>query len=179
MSDTRTEPVTKRRLMFTSLDDVMDDVRGLQATGYERAGNWNLGQCCTHLAIAMDLSIDGFPATLPPPISTLNHWLFFNVSWAPKLLGKVRFPSFPKAVPTTPVDDDVGVARLVTAIDRISRPDAVFRRNPFLGRLTQDKWLIFHAYHASRHLSFLVPNHSQDADRVDSLGNRNQKTAPA
>ncbi len=173
MPDKSTQPPSRRQMAFTDLKQVVEDVRSLQTCGYTQCGNWNLGQCCNHLAIAMEMSIDGFPATIPPPISTVSHWMFFNLSWMPSLVGKFRFPTFPSAAQPTPVDDDVGVDRLVAAVGRISDSDAVFRRNPFLGRMTQNEWIAFHAYHANRHLSFLVPappdNDSHGSGSISNL----------
>ena len=37
----------------------------LQAMGYQRCGNWTLGQICHHLAIFMRGSLDGFSWKIP------------------------------------------------------------------------------------------------------------------
>jgi|GEM_PF-6173926 len=81
MPERQAQTHSRRKLAFTNLDQVQEDAQSLLKSGYVRLGNWDLGQCCTHLAIAMDLSIDGFPAALPPPISTINHWTFFRYRW--------------------------------------------------------------------------------------------------
>ena len=40
----------RRELYFSDLDEVVRDAEHLLAKGYDRAGNWNLAQVCTHLA---------------------------------------------------------------------------------------------------------------------------------
>jgi len=148
---------SNRDLKFTTLDEVVVDVQMLSERGYSRRGNWSLGQCCNHLAQAMDMSIDGFPTTLPPPFSTVGNF-FFKFPPVAQLVGRVRFPTFPNARQREPIDDHVGQDRLQKAIERISAPAAKFKRHPFLGRLSQEQWLYFHSFHARRHLGFLIPN---------------------
>ena len=154
---------SNRDLKFTTLDEVVADVGMLSESGYSRLGNWSLGQCCNHLAQAMDMSIDGFPATVPPPFSVVGNMFFFKLPALAQVIGRVRFPTFPNARQTEPVDDQVGQDRLQKAIERISATSAEFKRNPFLGRLTQEQWLYFHAFHARRHLGFLIPNDSAES----------------
>ena len=47
---------TRRELRFDSLDEVVRDAEHLLAVGYDRAGNWDLAQCCGHLAHAIRLT---------------------------------------------------------------------------------------------------------------------------
>lgn len=56
----------RRELKFAELDEAVRDAEHLLARGYERAGNWDLAQCCHHLAVLMGWPIDGFP---PMPLS--------------------------------------------------------------------------------------------------------------
>ena len=53
---------TRRELRFATLDDARRDVRHLVAVGYDKAGNWSLGQACHHLAVWVRYPLDGFPA---------------------------------------------------------------------------------------------------------------------
>ena len=54
----------RRPLAFDSLTDVMPEVDCLLA-GYDRGGNWSLGQVCQHLATSLRLTIEGWPVRAP------------------------------------------------------------------------------------------------------------------
>src|SRR5262249_15626952 len=51
----------RRKLTFATLDDVVRDAENLLAKGYDKAGNWDLAQVCSHLAEWMRFPMDGFP----------------------------------------------------------------------------------------------------------------------
>ncbi len=54
-------PALKRHeLDFRTLDDVRREVDALHAAGYQRLGNWTLGQTCAHLGIFVHGCLDGF-----------------------------------------------------------------------------------------------------------------------
>ncbi len=51
----------RRQLRFNDLDEVVRDAETLLAKGYQKAGNWDLAQCCKHLAEWMRFPVEGFP----------------------------------------------------------------------------------------------------------------------
>ena len=163
-----------RNLQFADLDEVVAEVQRLHDNGYTRLGNWSLGQCCNHLAQAMNMTVDRYALRFPPPISTINRLLFFKSNSVPKLLGKLSLPTLPGFAQNEPVDDTEGMNRLVDAIGRVqAAQDSELQPNPLLGRLSKTQWERFHAFHAQRHLSFLVPNEEsvapgQSADRAET-----------
>jgi hypothetical protein len=55
----------RHSLQFDNFDQVAQDLHLLQSQGYERGGNWTLGQICDHLAIFLRGSMDGFATRLP------------------------------------------------------------------------------------------------------------------
>src|SRR5262245_29942343 len=78
--------ISRRRLKFAELDDAVRDAEGLLATGYERTGNWDLAQCCHHLAEVMTFPLDGFPPFGFP--MGVGVWIL-KVTWARRWLRKV------------------------------------------------------------------------------------------
>jgi len=50
-----------RTLNFDDLQAAVHDAETLLSAGYERRGNWSLGQICQHLMLVQDPSVDGYP----------------------------------------------------------------------------------------------------------------------
>jgi hypothetical protein len=64
----------RRAPRFHDYHDVLADADALLANGYERGGNWGLGQVCNHLAATMERSLDGFPSLMPWPVRVVARW---------------------------------------------------------------------------------------------------------
>lgn len=162
MPDTSSACCRRQSLELDDLSEVAAHARSLSESGYERLGNWSLAQICHHLARTMESSVDGFPRTLPVPISTVMRWMFFNVPFMPQLIGRIRVPTLPVLSPDEVEDEATELQRLADAVARVSASDVVFQRNPIMGRFTPEQWHFFHLWHARHHLSFLKAN-SADA----------------
>lgn len=145
----------RRHLNFTCYQDILDDVHAL-ASGPTRAlGNWSLGKICRHLAIAMDMAIDGSDFKPNVLIRTVARLLKKRYLTRPLSPG-VRLPK--KAAFLIPSDADTaeGIAELERAIDRLQRiPDR--KPHPFFGPLTRDEWDQITFRHSAMHLGFIVP----------------------
>src|SRR5262245_41047435 len=100
----------RRTLRFHNSGDVLADAESLLRSGYDRAGNWNLGQVCHHLATVVEMSLDGFPIRFPWPVRLAARWL---------VLGSVlrhqpfrRRVAAPRAIqPPDAADDAEGLGR--------------------------------------------------------------------
>ena len=94
----------RRRLDFASLDDVMPDVDRL-LTGYEKAGNWSLGQVAFHLSRALTMTVEGGPRRSSWIVRTfigpIARWYIFRTG---KLPTGYKVP-VAKLVPPAGVDD--------------------------------------------------------------------------
>ena len=167
-----------RSLQFADLDEVVAEAQRLHDQGYTRLGNWSLGQCCNHLAQALNLTVERYSLRFPPPISTVNRALFFYTNSVPKLLAKLRVPTLPGFAQTEPVDDTEGMNRLIDAVGRVqAAKESDLQPNPLMGRLNKEQWERFHVIHAQRHLSFLVPS-KQPVDQSQSTDQaENESTA--
>ncbi len=55
----------RRQLKFTTLDDILADLEGLNRGKPRTLGNWSAGQVLAHLATVMDWCLDGAPVTAP------------------------------------------------------------------------------------------------------------------
>src|SRR5579885_2208924 len=98
----------RRTLRFHDYDDILADAEALAAKGYDREGQWGLGQACDHLAAIMELSIDGFPSKLPLPVRVLARWIALGGILKHRQLNR-RFPAPDYALPPDAVEDRAGL----------------------------------------------------------------------
>jgi hypothetical protein len=153
---------TRRVLTFTALDDAVRDAEHLLAVGYERSGNWDLAQCCHHLAAVMTYPIDGFPRMRFP--LNVGTWLLRRTI-APGWLNKVLrsgvwpagTPTDERTVPRAGGDDAEAVACLRQAVARLLAHAGSFQPSPLFGMLDKETLVRLHRIHTAHHLSFLVP----------------------
>ncbi len=147
----------RRTLRLGSYDDILRDADALLASGYRRAGTWNLGQVCHHLATFMEMSLDGFPILFPAPVRWLARWLVL-----PRMLRhevfRRRYPAPEFAAPPAEVDDRAGLDRLRAAVGRLKEHPGELKPSPVFGRLSPEQWREVHLWHCEHHLSFLRPN---------------------
>jgi hypothetical protein len=145
----------RRTLRFHDFDQVLSDADRLLA-GYTRAGNWTLAQIATHLAIVLEMSLDGFPRYLPWPLTLLPRWFALG-----KILRHERFrrrvPAPNYLQPGNPADDQAGVDRLRAVIERWKHHTGPLKPSPIFGTLTHEQWREVHLWHCEHHLSFLHP----------------------
>ncbi|HJZ55868.1 MAG TPA: DUF1569 domain-containing protein [Gemmataceae bacterium] len=158
---TATKP-ERRKLTFASLDDAVRDAENLLAKGYDRAGNWDLAQCCHHLAVLMTYPIDGFPR-LPFPLN-MGTWLLRKTiapGWLKKVLKSgvwpAGTPTDKRTVPTAGGNDTEAVAGFRQAVERLLAHTGPFQPSPLFGMLDKETLVRMHRIHTAHHLSFLVP----------------------
>lgn len=153
----------RRTLKFESLADAVRDAEHLLANGYDRAGNWDLAQCCGHLANWAIYPMDGYPPL--PLLLKPVFWIVRNT-----MAGKIRrdligadgvmkpgLQTAPQSVPAPGGDAAEAVEKLKVAYARWLAHDGPLHPSPLLGLLPRDDITRGHLVHASHHLSFLIP----------------------
>ena len=147
----------RRKLKFSSFDEVIADAEMLASSPETRTiGNWPLDRLLTHLATAINGSIDG---------------LDFKVPWFARLMGPfIKRLMMKQGWPpgfNLPKDREAGaypggftpheaVDKLRAAVAR-TKHEKMTARHPVFGALTHEEWTKLHLYHAAMHLSFAVP----------------------
>jgi len=151
----------RRPLVFNDLDEVVRDAEALQAGGYEKAGNWDLGQVAGHLANWLVYPVAGFPRA-PWPIrvmlgavrTTLGRRMFEKYMREGMPAGK---PTIPESVPAAGGDAGQAVAAMRDAVAQFQAHTGDYLPSPLFGRLTREEARSVQLRHAAHHLSFLVP----------------------
>ena len=157
-----TQTAQRRQLQFNNLDEVARDAEGLLATGYDKAGKWDLAQCCNHLAEWLRFPVEGFPKA-PAPIRAML-WMMRKTIGRKKLLAYIGTQSFPAGKPTIPQtvflpcgDVANAVADLRTSVERLKAHEGAIVPSPLFGPMTKDEAVRMQVVHCAHHLSFLVP----------------------
>jgi hypothetical protein len=147
----------RRKLTFGSFDEVLADAARLVASPHTRTlGNWPLGQLLTHLALAINRSIDGISARVPFLVRVLGRLR----------KGRVMSKGLPPGF-NLPADREAAAfpapASLVAALETLRaavgrlRHERMTAPHPVFGKLTHEEWATLHLRHAELHLSFAVP----------------------
>ncbi len=146
----------RREITITSLHEVMPEIDRMLENGYDRCGNWALGDVCNHLTQSVQNSVEGFG---------------FKASWFLRMTlakvakrqifatGKMRAGiSVPQLNPKgTNLDDRAEAEALRAAIAYYLTTPSPRAEHPFFGKMTSEDWDRLHAIHSGHHLSFLIP----------------------
>ena len=146
----------RRQLSFQTYSEVIDDIERLRAGGYERAGNWSLGQICFHLSYYMRGSLEGFPFKMP--------WIIRKLI-GKRLLRKILeqggmragMQTIPSSRPPKELDEDAAIDEAIEYLRRLEHHEGDLHPSPMFDQLPLDQWQRLHLGHTAHHLSFLVP----------------------
>jgi len=145
----------RRWLRFESLEEAGAEAQRLLESGYERAGNWDLGQVCHHLARALDLSRTGFQFAWPSRMKILGPFILpivLKTRWIPT---GVKLPK--GAEPVSGLDQTKEVEDLVRALREFHDHPGKCAVHPFFGEMSAQQWKRYHLVHCEHHLRFLIP----------------------
>ena len=146
-----------RELRFEDLVLASQEAESLLGSGYQKRGNWSLGQICRHLREVQDMSIDGFPKWM--------SMLFFlrpimRRALLPRLMrgdSPIGVRTLPQLVPPGDLDDAQEVAALAASVERFLSFEGEYPPHPAFGKMSRDQLTTLHCTHAAHHLRFLEP----------------------
>ena len=146
----------RRKLAYTSLEEVLADADRLSSGPVKVLGNWSAGQVFKHLALAYHGSIDGITITFPWPLR-LMAGVFRKKLISGQMPAGYTLPSEgTKAMAPGPTSTEEGLADLHAAVARLER-ESHRAKHPMFGAIGKEEWHKIHLQHASLHMSFLVP----------------------
>ena len=146
----------RRKLDYTSLEEVVADADRLGSGPVQTLGNWSPGQVFRHLAIAYNGSIDGITMTFPWPLRLIAR-IFKKKLISGSMPAGFKLPaSGAKVMTPAPVSTEEGLAELRAAVQRLRR-ETHRASHPVFGEISKEDWDRIHRNHANLHMSFLVP----------------------
>ncbi len=151
-----------RELEYSSIDEMMADVEKLLEGGYERSGNWSLGQAASHVADWAEYPMVGFP-TPPAPLRAV-FWVLRKTGYAGRMAEQIKSEGFKPGVPTAPQTvpasdyaDEEGVEKLRGVVQSLDAFDGELHASPLFGEMDKATLLHVTLLHAAHHMSFLRP----------------------
>jgi hypothetical protein len=146
----------RRALDFRSEDEVVAELDRLQKGGYEKGGNWSLGQICNHAAIFVRGSLDGFTGPKSPWwLGLIAPMLVRRMIKHRRMPEGVKLP--PHLLPAEGVDEGKEVEELKRLLLRFRDHQGPLHPSPFSGEMDRESWRQLHLVHCAHHLSFLHP----------------------
>ena len=159
----------RREIQFDNLDQVVADARMLQQEGYQAIGNWQLSQCCEHLADWMEFPVKGFPKKSIVMRSIL--WVVKKLMGGPKGLKKMLDANEMKSgMPTDPLTqhalpenpnqqelDQAAIERLESVVQQFKDYQGPIHASPIYGEMDKATAEHLQRIHCALHLSFLKP----------------------
>ena len=159
----------RRRISFDSVEGAAADIEQLRCDGYEKLGEWDLGQICEHLAILLKGSLEGFGSLMPWIVrATVGRYFLGRILRKRSMPTGLRIPSALRPGPSDG-DDPETIERTKELLLRVGRATEV-HPSPLFGRLTPDQWRQLHLIHTAHHLSFLVPTPGGELETRTSKG---------
>lgn len=150
-----------REFRYADLDEMLADVEHLLTVGYEKHGNWTLGQAAGHVADWARFPIDGFPNP-PLPLRAI-FWLLRKTGRADKMARQIMADGFKSGLPTAPatvpaaeISDAEGVEKLREVIARIKSHTGQLQASPLFGAMDKDTHVQVTLLHAAHHFGYLT-----------------------
>ena len=135
--------VGRRKLQFSTLDDIAAEAERLSAGRVRQLGNWSVGQATAHLARTMRMSLDGDPARAPWPIRMLLKLVKRHVLTKGMRPGfKLPKPAAEKYISGPQISHEQGLSELRNSIARL-KAEPQRHPHPAFGPLTREEWSSF------------------------------------
>jgi hypothetical protein len=134
---------------------VLADAQRLAAMPTRTLGNWSLGQILRHLAMSLDMMIDGPTFMLPAPLRWIMRPLMLKRFLKGPLNPGFKIPQKAANMVPPATTTEQGLEQLRTAVARI-KGTSQRGPHPAFGTLTQRDWDTFQLRHCEMHMSFVV-----------------------
>ncbi|MEM9941482.1 MAG: DUF1569 domain-containing protein [Planctomycetota bacterium] len=148
----------RRDLELEGFDSVLGECRSLLGNGYQRAGNWSLGQICRHIRLTIEANMNGYPwwmTLLGFPLRPILKLLLL-----PRIMSgrsPAGLQTAPSLVPPDGLDDDQEFQAFESCVGSFVRHTGPLYPHPAFGKMSHEEFGKFHVAHCIHHLRFLIP----------------------
>jgi hypothetical protein len=118
-----------------------------------RSGTWSVGQIFVHCAESIECSMRGFPTEKARIVQWTVGAVALRVFLARGSMSHDRNATLPGGAEPAAVATDVGLDRLLAAIDELARFDGTLARHVLFGAVSKADYERYHAIHIADHLS--------------------------
>lgn len=147
----------RRKVQYANYDDLLADAEKLAAGSYRTLGNWSFGQILNHLAIAIDIMIDGpAPFRFPAPLQWVAKKLMLKKMMTEPMKPGFKLPKKASALLPDEMPIDEAIARFRTAVARTKTETKRAEHGGF-GTIERQEWDEFQLRHCEMHMSLVVP----------------------
>jgi hypothetical protein len=148
-------PLTRRDLHYTSIDELLADVKQLRQ-GYIQLGQWSLPQMCRHLTVSITSISKPTTAPLTPEQAKFRPFLNDVLSTG-KIPAGLQAPDASR-----PPEDcsDADIDAFLAAFDKARDYREPMSGHPRFGPLNLQEFHRMILVHAAHHLSYLIPTTS-------------------
>jgi len=151
-----TARVTDRRAVrFNAMAEILADAEELDGGPIITTGNWTAGQILSHIALAINKSIDGFVGRASPEMRERGRSMkamALKQGFPPGIAPSEELKA--QLISDDPVSWEDGLRELRRAIAR-AESEPMTSEQPFFGPMTHTEWEQFHCRHAELHFSFM------------------------
>lgn len=146
----------RRKVRYGSVDELLLDAERVTNNPHRALGNWTAGQVFKHLAIVINVAIDGDLPVKPPWYLRVILRLMKRRVLTKGLPAGFQLPHKAARLVPDSTSTEEGLELLRKAISRW-KSDPRRAPSPMFGRLSPDEADQLQLRHAELHMSFLVP----------------------
>ena len=151
----------RRKLNFTTFEDILSDVDMIHEKGYVKLGKWDLAQNLEHIRLTMESATQQKNFGIPPFIRWILRKTFLKSLLTTRRM-KSGFQTSKLLLPKPGAEDKEHEAKEISAfkdaVSNFSEHQGEYLPNPAFGTLSRKEWQEVQKIHCAHHLSFLVPN---------------------
>lgn len=145
-----------QELQFGSFEEALTYAEQLHTRGYERAGNWDLGQVLDHLTYFMKGALDGYTFKVPWILKVLLGKMVLRRILKEKRMKRGVFTP-QKPLPEPGQDDVAALERFRETARRFVAHTGEYQPSPFFGVMTREEVRELNLLHCRHHLGYLIP----------------------
>ncbi len=147
-----------RKLIFSDLQSIQNELVYLQDKKIATHGNWNYQQILAHLSDGLEFTLENKKTkTAPMPE-------FIQNTVGKAILSYILFWGFPPNLPnpirdvpvTITTEQSDQIETLISLLHKLQNAEGPLSPHPIFGKLTKEEWIKLHCGHFAHHLGYVT-----------------------